>query len=49
VLGILFSRKLDLQQTSFALGEAVAHLRYLVGTGEFSERSESGTTVFSPA
>ena len=49
VLSTLFERKLDVQQTSFALGEAIAHLRYLVGEGEMVEHTESGTAFFSPA
>lgn len=53
VLSTLFERKLDVQQMSFALGEAVAHLRYLVHTGELVEREEGGDdgvkTLFHPA
>ncbi len=48
VLSVLFARELDVQQMSFALGEAVAHLRYLVSLGELVESEESGKTVFSP-
>lgn len=49
VLSTLFSRKLDVQQMSFALGEAIAHLRYLVYLGELVEQHEAGRTVFLPA
>ena len=31
---VLFRRQLDRHQTGFALGEALAHLHYLVGQGE---------------
>lgn len=54
VLSTLFQRELDVQQMSFALGEAVAHLRYLVHTGELIESEESAEsagpakTVFHP-
>ena len=34
LLPVLFRRRLDRHQTAFALGEAVAHLHYLVGMGE---------------
>jgi glyoxylase-like metal-dependent hydrolase (beta-lactamase superfamily II) len=34
LLPVLFRRRLDRHQTAFALGEAVAHLHYLVGEGE---------------
>ena len=49
VLSTLFQRELDVQQMSFALGEAVAHLRYLVHLGELSEDDKTGSCVFSPA
>jgi len=53
VLTTLFSRPLDAQQLSFALGEAIAHLRYLVSLGEWREsvtESELGLqTHFVPA
>ena len=48
VLTTLFSRKLDAQQMTFALGEAIAHLRFLASTGELVEQQESGKTFFSP-
>jgi glyoxylase-like metal-dependent hydrolase (beta-lactamase superfamily II) len=34
LLPVLFRRRLDRHQTAFALGEALAHLHYLLGTGE---------------
>ncbi|HEV2335813.1 MAG TPA: MBL fold metallo-hydrolase [Stellaceae bacterium] len=34
LMPILFKRRLDRHQTGFALGEALAHLHYLVGEGE---------------
>jgi glyoxylase-like metal-dependent hydrolase (beta-lactamase superfamily II) len=33
LLPVLFRRKLDLHQTTFAMGEAIAHLHALAGTG----------------
>lgn len=36
VLPILFNRALDLQQMSFAVGEVLAHLHYLVGQGRLA-------------
>ena len=33
IIPILFRRKLDLHQLGFAIGEALAHLNYLVGAG----------------
>ena len=35
---VLFRRPLDPHQTAFALGEALAHLRYLEGRGEVARR-----------
>ncbi|HKS88567.1 MAG TPA: MBL fold metallo-hydrolase [Stellaceae bacterium] len=34
LLPVMFRRRLDQHQTAFALGEALAHLHYLVGQGE---------------
>jgi len=34
MMPVLFKRRLDRHQTGFALGEALAHLHYLVGQGE---------------
>jgi len=33
LLPVLFRRPLDRHQTAFALGEALAHLHYLMGRG----------------
>ena len=33
---VLFKRRLDRHRTGFALGEALAHLHYLVGQGEIA-------------
>ena len=41
---VLWRRQLDRHQTGFALGEALAHLHYLVGQGEI-ERSADETGV----
>lgn len=34
IIPVLFRRALDIHQLSFAMGEALAHLHYLVGTGQ---------------
>jgi glyoxylase-like metal-dependent hydrolase (beta-lactamase superfamily II) len=34
LLPVLFRRKLDLHQTTFAMGESIAHLHALAGTGQ---------------
>jgi len=41
VIGTLFRRELDAHQTFFAMGEAIAHLNYLMHDGVF--RRETGT------
>jgi glyoxylase-like metal-dependent hydrolase (beta-lactamase superfamily II) len=38
LLPVLFSRRLDLHQTTFAMGEAIAHLHALVGMGRLRGR-----------
>ena len=38
LLPVLFRRKLDLHQTTFAMGEAIAHLHALAGRGLLRER-----------
>jgi glyoxylase-like metal-dependent hydrolase (beta-lactamase superfamily II) len=50
VVPLLFRRKLDSQQLGFAIGEALAHLHHLVGTGRLvrSERAD-GVYVFTSA
>ena len=48
LMPVLFRRKLDAQQTSFALGEALAHLHYLKGQGEVERRlGPDGVARFS--
>ena len=34
LMPLLFKRRLDRHQTGFALGEALAHVHYLIGLGE---------------
>lgn len=43
---VLFRRKLDAQQTSFALGESLAHLHYLEHHGQIQRLDEKGLTRF---
>jgi glyoxylase-like metal-dependent hydrolase (beta-lactamase superfamily II) len=50
ILPVLFKRPLDLHQTTFALGEAVAHLHRLWHGGQLRRaRDAHGTWRFSPA
>lgn len=50
ILPVLFPRALDLHQTTFAMGEAVAHLHRLWMTGELvRERDTAGVWRFSCA
>lgn len=42
---LMFTRKLDLRQTMFALGETVAHLNYLIHRGEMV-RSETDEGIY---
>jgi glyoxylase-like metal-dependent hydrolase (beta-lactamase superfamily II) len=42
LLPLLFRRPLDRHQTAFALGEALAHLRYLCGQGEIDRALDAG-------
>ena len=47
LMPVLFKRRLDRHQTGFALGEALAHLHYLVGQGEVARaRSNDGVDRF---
>jgi len=39
LMPVLFKRPLDRHQTGFALGEALAHLHYLVGQGEIARET----------
>jgi glyoxylase-like metal-dependent hydrolase (beta-lactamase superfamily II) len=50
LLPVLFRRKLDLHQTTFAMGEAVAHLHALASRGRLRERlDDDGIRRFSVA
>jgi glyoxylase-like metal-dependent hydrolase (beta-lactamase superfamily II) len=50
ILPIMFTRKLDLHQTTFAMGESLAHLHYLWLDGELKRRLDSdGVYRFSTA
>ena len=47
-LGLLFKRKLDLHQTTFAMGESIAHLNHLWHTGRLTRaRNDQGVFVFA--
>ncbi|WP_214278393.1 hypothetical protein, partial [Escherichia coli] len=49
LLSVLFKRKLDLHQTTFAMGEAIAHLNALWLKGELRrELCKDGVYRFSP-
>jgi glyoxylase-like metal-dependent hydrolase (beta-lactamase superfamily II) len=41
LLPVLFRRKLDLHQTTFAMGEAIAHLHALAGRGQLAGRLDA--------
>ena len=41
LLPVLFRRQLDLHQTTFAMGEAVAHLHALAGMGRLKGRRDA--------
>ena len=45
LIAAIFSRRLDSMQTAFALGETLAHAKYLVGDGELA-REVSADEVF---
>lgn len=50
LLPVLFKRKLDLHQTTFAMGEAIAHLHALWLKGELRrELGADGVYRFSPS
>jgi glyoxylase-like metal-dependent hydrolase (beta-lactamase superfamily II) len=50
ILPVMFKRKLDLHQTTFAMGEAVAHLHMLWYAGTLRrERGADGIWRFAPA
>ena len=40
LMPVLFKRRLDRHQTGFALGEALAHMHYLVGQGEIARATD---------
>ena len=47
LLPIMFRRRLDSHQTAFALGEALAHLHYLIAQGEIERaRGDDGVDRF---
>ncbi len=46
LFGVLFRRELDAQQTSFALGESLAHLHYLEANGDLSRIERNGVASF---
>ncbi|MDE1997342.1 MAG: MBL fold metallo-hydrolase, partial [Burkholderiales bacterium] len=48
LLPVLFKRELDLHQTTFAMGESIAHLNYLWHRGQLHRhQSHDGTWRFS--
>jgi glyoxylase-like metal-dependent hydrolase (beta-lactamase superfamily II) len=48
-MALLFTRQLDPHQTTFALGEALAHLHYLWYAGEWQrQKDENGVFSFAP-
>jgi glyoxylase-like metal-dependent hydrolase (beta-lactamase superfamily II) len=46
LFGVLFRRELDAQQTSFALGESLAHLHYLESKGQLRRQLKDGVVYF---
>ncbi|MFK8075310.1 MAG: MBL fold metallo-hydrolase [Granulosicoccus sp.] len=46
LFGVLFGRELDAQQTSFALGESLAHLHYLEAKGLLARSETNGVVRF---
>ncbi len=46
LLGVLFKRKLDLHQTTFALGESIAHANALWHAGRLMRRIDGGVYKF---
>jgi glyoxylase-like metal-dependent hydrolase (beta-lactamase superfamily II) len=45
VIGTLFRRRLDVHQTFFAMGEALAHLNYLMYAGRFVRQTDADGVV----
>ena len=49
LLPVLFKRKLDLHQMTFAMGESIAHLHALVGRGQLKPMTGSdGVLRYTP-
>ena len=48
LLPVLFKRPLDVHQTTFAMGEAIAHLNALWHQGRLRRQREQGVYRFSP-
>ena len=46
-LPLLFKRKLDEHQIAFAMGEAIAHLHYLLAQGKVTARVDAGVRRFT--
>jgi len=46
LFGVLFRRELDAQQTSFALGESLAHLHFLESKGQLRREVRDGVDCF---
>lgn len=46
VMAALFSRQFDAHQTFFAIGETLAHLNYLIGTGEMTREDNGGVDLY---
>ena len=47
MLPVLFDRKIEVTQMNLALGEAIAHLNYLVATGRMvREQDERGVNCY---
>ncbi len=50
MLPVLFKRQLDLHQTTFAMGESIAHLNYLWHRGQLRRNQDAqGTWLFEKA
>ena len=50
ILPVMFPRALDLHQTTFAMGEAVAHMHRLWHAGELRRTKDArGVWMFEPA
>jgi glyoxylase-like metal-dependent hydrolase (beta-lactamase superfamily II) len=49
IVPVLFKRELDLHQTTFAMGEALAHLHMLWHAGQLTRSQQDGVLVFAAA